>query len=863
MKKLISMILTFAIMCLPVVSYTAETDTSDKTAGREVVFLEKLGILTDAPTDNPVTRAGFVELMLKTLDVEVSEDSGTQHFSDVDRKYYAFDTISAAYDRGLVGGNGYGKFNPDEQITLNEAVTIAMRALNYGYLENYSVYQSIVRDNDLTDNVVPNEDGTLNEIQSTTLIYNTLMADYNEITEISGDGSVNYDTSSETTLLETIYDISEIKGIVNAERYTALDGYAKTNSDWILIGDTEVKDTERLSADCLGYYTEAFVKEVDTEYELFWMEKTRNSEVVITADDISDETTVNKIVEVNENDRKKSYSPSGDFTLIYNGKNYKGFGRDIFNIKSGSIKLVDNNCDNIYEVVFVEEYVNYVVKSTSDYDKCIYLKNTDTILELDGNADVFLTDGDGNAATLADISENTILTVMMSADGSFAKIITGTGYKVLTPSEIDEEGLIANGTEYKFDDAVKNNHSDIKLGRKGIFYFDAYGDISYFEYRNEDIAMYAYLLEVYDADAELKDSEIKIINEYNEILVLKLKKTVKLNDTKINSGDAIDALCTDGNVKRQLVRYKSDDDGVLTDIWTATDKSSETDYIGYTENVFTLDYKTGSSSSYRAGNMKMLDTKYIMDSNTLRLVVPEDADDDEDYIWLTCAGLAAKDNGNFWVYDSDKQRNAAVVIENTKSSSNFTGYKPIFVVNKVVRALNKKGDECYRIEGYYQGKYQSMDCEDDLADSGEWIDAFGGKTVSQLKCGDVIQVSVSQSTGMITGMRILYLRDMPDAFDQKSNDTLTDYRIYAYLYTTSAKVLEQHGKSLIARTNKLATEETAAQIRTFPLLDSTYYYMYDSAKDKLIEVNKNENMENKNVFVCVSLENVVCVIVYK
>jgi hypothetical protein len=60
--------------------------------------------------------------------------------------------------------------------------------------------------------------------------------------------------------------------------------------------------------------------------------------------------------------------------IIYNGKADSLYTKDDFIKKNNKIKLLDNNTDGIFEVVFISSYETMMVNYASTYSKTIYNK---------------------------------------------------------------------------------------------------------------------------------------------------------------------------------------------------------------------------------------------------------------------------------------------------------------------------------------------------------------------------------------------------------------------------------------------------------------------------------------------------------
>lgn len=79
--------------------------------------------------DNPITRAEFVTLMVKVLDLESSTNTRSP-FSDVKTSHWAYGNILAAYQKGIIAGFEDGSFRPDDPISRAEMAKMLANGLN-------------------------------------------------------------------------------------------------------------------------------------------------------------------------------------------------------------------------------------------------------------------------------------------------------------------------------------------------------------------------------------------------------------------------------------------------------------------------------------------------------------------------------------------------------------------------------------------------------------------------------------------------------------------------------------------------------------------------------------------------------------
>ena len=80
-----------------------------------------------------VTRAEFTKLAVaaSTSRDTVGDAVAVKPYPDVPQTHWAAPYVKAAVDLSLVQGDLYGRFNPDQKITLAEGVTILLRLLGY------------------------------------------------------------------------------------------------------------------------------------------------------------------------------------------------------------------------------------------------------------------------------------------------------------------------------------------------------------------------------------------------------------------------------------------------------------------------------------------------------------------------------------------------------------------------------------------------------------------------------------------------------------------------------------------------------------------------------------------------------------
>jgi len=139
-SKTISFALTLVMMvaCFPTFPVMAATsnpfsDISDHWAKNAILsvcdaeIVSGYGDGTVRPQNN-ATRAEFTSMIVRMLNLS---GMAASDFVDVDTDAWYAEDVSVAFDKGLVQGQGEGKFNPNATITREEAMVIVANALAY------------------------------------------------------------------------------------------------------------------------------------------------------------------------------------------------------------------------------------------------------------------------------------------------------------------------------------------------------------------------------------------------------------------------------------------------------------------------------------------------------------------------------------------------------------------------------------------------------------------------------------------------------------------------------------------------------------------------------------------------------------
>lgn len=126
------------------------TDIDNHWAKEDIEYLAEKKIVNGIGGENAqfapdatVTRAEFVAMLVRMLEIDSSEGVGPR-FIDVSSNAWYFEPILAASYHGLVKGTGIAVFSPDAPVTRQEIAALAVRAMEYKGLKPDSSNTSIL-----------------------------------------------------------------------------------------------------------------------------------------------------------------------------------------------------------------------------------------------------------------------------------------------------------------------------------------------------------------------------------------------------------------------------------------------------------------------------------------------------------------------------------------------------------------------------------------------------------------------------------------------------------------------------------------------------------------------------------------------
>lgn len=755
MKKITAILLS-VMMILGGISVNAASDYSEHKYEGAISMLSDLSVMDGYPDgtfrpDANITRAEFAALAIRAAGYENAAAGSTNAFIDIAADSWYLGYANFAQQKGWMTGYDDGRFGGDENVTLNQAIKTMVSVLGYekiaqqngGYPSGYIATADTLK---LLDKISVGETAaTRGEIAQ--LIANTLTA-VTADTTYGENAEVAY---GDETLLETLgYGI--YTGTVEAVNGISTDSrFNKLSADEIVIGGTKYTTTVSDTAKYLGLTVKFYVYEGKdgSENEVRHMYATRGGYMTIDSDDVKS-TTTSHAIDYDYNGKVRSADVDGA-VVIYNGKPLMTSEIDdnVFNLKDGSLTLIDNDDDDIFETVLIWEYDNIVVKSVSD-DTIYGLYEQKLKLHKDGDENYVTVSYNGEKKSVSDIKQGDVVSAYVSNDGTYARLIIsrsetegiytskGKDYIVLDSGE-----KLRTSSLYETLVSGSSTRLDIpQFGEYVIYKLDAMGKIASSEITEEtsgSLTRYGYILSA-GTDGIGEDGYVEFLTEDNVIITRPIASSRKLrlgymDDTQYTVKRTgwtglSEALCAGGtSVKAQIMKYV-EKDGVLTEIYLADKNGSGSKWY---ENITTTDMRIYAG--------KLVGDEYIVDNDTKVFYIPNGGKTSDFRAGSVAEIMTSGTSSRSALYDIRNKHVGCIVLCPIMTTS--AGYKylfdsandPLMLITEVNSKTDDEGDAHLVITGYVDGELEDVFVRDELEKNSESAD--------NLKPGSFIQYKMN------------------------------------------------------------------------------------------------------------------------
>ncbi len=806
-KKLTSFILSLVMLLgLGATSFAfVASDAQDSVYKEAIELLGALEIMVgDKDTgafrpNDTIKRSEFAKVAVTSMGMEDIADSFNHptQFPDVVENHWANGYINVAANQGIVIGDDEGNFRPDDTITYAEAVTVLVRLIGHTPAAEKkggfpTGYVTVATQTGITKNAVASNNSAVLRGMVAQLCANALTTKKMEQTSFGSDEAYQV---VDKTLLDDELSTEIIYDQVTAIGTSSLSGSSLLKNNEVKIGNEvyEVADKALSSSRrLLGFNVEAYVKENedgDKTLILAREQKGKNSSVKINSQNIEAVTNDSKVVveywKNKETDRKTEEAEiSSEAKYLYNGQAIS-FNIDELTPSAGSLTLLDLNRDDVYDVVFIEEYENYVVEEVIVSSNRITDKYGKTSLVLDSEDETvkFVITRAGQEIKISDLNEWDVLSVAKSKDSSIV-IVEVTSEKVTGKiTEKNGDKFVINGKEYG---VATNYPEEVKLNDEGTFYLDKDGNIAAVDAENSLSSNYAYLTGAEVTTGFDKKLSIKVFNKNGEIKVLESTDKIRFNNTPNKTPDEVlGALKVEGTVAPALITYEVNSDGKLTQLNTATDKTSG----GIDKNIFALNAE--GTLKYRASAKKL--GNYNVNSNTIVFDIPAGEQDAKKYSIADYKLFEDNTDYDVLVYDVREDLTASVVIV-TNSTGIANLEASAAVVEKISTFINEEDEKVEKLYAFIDGERKTfVTTQEGILVNGEG---------EQLKAGDIVQLKAN-TNGEVESIRVL--------FEAQNKETEAKTTVSEDLITVYGKVTKKFTNSINVSVNGGAVENYSTE----------------------------------------------------
>lgn len=479
MKKVLSFVLVLSLVLGSFSMAFAATpaglsDISTSANKDAIQAAYDLGIVTGNPDGTylptkAVNRAEFAAMITRAMAVPASALAGytATTFKDTDGYQWAVPYLAFCETKGIILGDGQGNVMPGRTITVNEAVTMVLRAVGYTNNSNELIgtwpanYVTLAQNLELYDDVAAAT--TVDKANAAQILYNAL-----KLTKVvvATDGKTEAAAGGKSLLTGNLGATKTDYVVIDGSYFanTAIDvnkllgkygtTYTKTTNGKLLAFDPSSK---ALYGKMKSGSTSVFVAD-GVEYNL-------PSGVTSGSVGIKSITNANTTVTTSSIAALLSAANSGKVTL---------------NVKLSGLNI---------------EYVRSIVAWAASDAKKVATADLNTIADKTLLNGTFVKDDTGaidntqfaliGAASLGDIKKDNIVYVYNDLNGKIRQIAVGTKVvsgKVAEKYSGTDPYVVVNGSKYYADAVPSYGTADLPaLDSSADLYLDAYGDVFYYK----------------------------------------------------------------------------------------------------------------------------------------------------------------------------------------------------------------------------------------------------------------------------------------------------------------------------------------------------------------------------------------------
>ena len=743
----------------------------DFSNGHERELMVGLGIIENSDSEKNVTRADFFQMISKMVYFGEDRDytnvpSGEKPFSDIDSYHYAAANMQRLLTAGIISGDGNGLAEPDRDITAVEAYAVMLNAAGYkkaaaaygSYPDNYI---KMAAETGLSKGV-PGTKQTITLNDAAVMLTALLDIKAVKIDSLAESGAEYVKKGS---FAAEVMDLTVGTGIIRAA--DGLTMSSKEYNDKIVVIDDDILTSEKSGYGALLGYS---VKYYCAEDELIYAMPHRNTVLSIDSEDIESYGT-REYKYIGNKDRTKTAKTDKNVVLLSNG--FVTDDLNDFTPNYGSVTLVDNNRDGVYDVIFAENYETGWIESLVTDGDTINFSNEIT----DGEKSVSLKDydeykivnEDGIEIAFDSLKQNELVTIKRFKKQSIEVILSKTSvsgvvrnidkYGKYTELDIGEEKYVMKKDAY------------IRLwnGSNGVnvtAHIDARGKISAVIGGESDGWQYGFMIKARYAEED-ETLKIKMLTQNGAVQSYFItEQKIKIDGNKLKLSDAADNLLNSSVVRYFLKGNTISAIDLPRDVGMTEERAAENKnsndmllrraagkFVYYNKNVFKRNVTTNS-----------IDGEIIpVNASIPVFMVPakDEMDNASDKLFSVESLTAFSNNRTYTMeafnIDTNEWYTDVIVAYGADVAG---GYESPMMISAVNMCVSEDNEIVYSVEGYVDGKSETYYTSDTMtADLSKLLTA-----------GDVVRFS-KNGEGKIIRYEIIYSKNGGGRVSEKASAT--------------------------------------------------------------------------------------------
>ncbi|MBE7011666.1 MAG: S-layer homology domain-containing protein [Ruminococcaceae bacterium] len=768
--------------------------------------------------DDDIKRSEMAKVAVYSSGLEdvANNSNSPSRFPDVSSKHWALGAINVADSQGMVIGDTNGRFRPNDSVSFQEAVTIIVRAMGYEPVAQANGgfpggYMYVASTNQLLKGISSNAKSAATRGDVAQLVFNALTVN---LMEQTGYGTnISYEVVDKTLLLDKL-NVEKGYGQVTGTSETTLNGGNTVAEDRIQINNEVFIEGTSGAKQLLGhnvvYYARIDATSDEKTVIVVRSQASKNNTLTLNSDDITatggttaDGITITYSTENMSN--PKTVTTVSNPVFIYNGKYDTQITPENLKINSGNLILLDTDVNNVYDIVFVNEFTNIVVDTVSTVTGRVTDKYNGTSIVLDPEEETvqYTLIKDGVEIQTSDLEEWNVISYTTSRDKELIRGYVTDESVSGTVTQISSNGAIRFNDETTSYKVAKSYPNEIKIRDTGRFYLDYEGKIAAVDKSattSDDKnarELYGYLVNAAETGTLDTDVQFKIFTEKGETNVYGSANRIRLNGTYgITPAEVLGTIAPGGTVTPQLITFRTNADDKITSINTAFDNTATG--APNTEK-FTLNISK-QGMIYKSSSSKLGDV--TIDPQTIIFDIPANAGTDTDKYAVRKKSMFTNDGSyDVKIYDLAESYTAGIVVV-TNSTGIASAEAPIVLVDELAEAQNEEYEAIDVLYGLSEGKNVTING----SSTGVFI-----KNNQPLTRGDIIQYSTN-TKGEADEIQLLF--NVDEKTTEFTRDVSTD------LKTVYGRVTKKFAKSVNVDVNGSVTNY-ATDDATVYLFDST------------------------------------------